>query len=774
MKSNNRVADINRAKSSIREKLLVPLLITFLVLIVLFITINQLVFKKNFRKLTANTVNKLQKIEDNTAQDINLFASEMDRNFNKLSRQLKEAKTKEINTSLSKSAAVGEIFIERKFRELYDKTRMLTKVDDIKYLIGSEVVKSGNLHKKDEYYEQRFVKARGLTAIYKIVNRIRERAWPSDETTIDLKLFRENGLIVGKSRRYNYNSFSSIYRPEDINLILEGKKEVIKDIVHSPQDGLAMQVYVPIRSVYEVLSGGMIVTLPLNQEFVEQLANYTGNKVAIFDKSGCYASTFEQQFKMKLPQKVWDELQTLGISFAEFKVGGENYKVSYLPIKDQKGSIVGSLGFGTSLATLENSLNQLKHQQESSLNLLSETKLDLLASLKKDSNELVSFLTSTNQRIAQRNFRIMIVLTLVGLALGFLWVLYISDFLLKPLEKLNNAVVDITKGNYNKEVDVKSDDELGNLAQAFNRMTDEIKNNFQKIREQKEQLEDYNKNLEEKVQERTAKIESKNEKLAQKNKKITDSILYAQTIQDSILTEESELQNELDDSFVIWRPKDIVGGDFYWFKRVESGYYLAVVDCTGHGVPGALMTMKTDELLDRIINYKSSSEPAGILKRLNRMLKEALYQDSTDDKINEGLDIGLCYIKSEENSLVYAGAKLDLYYTEQENEIIRVKGDRQSIGYRWSKEDYEYSNYEIELSAGRVFYITSDGYLDQNDEKNNRFRRSRFKTMLAENCSRDLAQQKKNFTAALKEHQGSEEQRDDITLIGFKITGRGD
>ena len=256
--------------------------------------------------------------------------------------------------------------------------------------------------------------------------------------------------------------------------------------------------------------------------------------------------------------------------------------------------------------------------------------------------------------------------------------------------------------------------------------------------------------------------------LAQK-KHITDSINYASYIQASILKPISYIQQLLPDSFVIFKPKDVVGGDYYWYTQVGKKALFIVADCTGHGVPGAFMTMIGNSALNQIVLKIGIENPAEILKELNKNVKLTLGQDKEDAKSDDGMDVGVCFIDTEKREVVFAGAKISLFHYIN-NEVIEHKGDKQSIGYKRSKLDFEFSNYNFSVGENEAFYLTSDGYLDNPyGEKAFPIGKRRFKAILQENANKSMFEQKKYLEEKLLEYQANNNQRDDINVVGFKL-----
>ena len=251
------------------------------------------------------------------------------------------------------------------------------------------------------------------------------------------------------------------------------------------------------------------------------------------------------------------------------------------------------------------------------------------------------------------------------------------------------------------------------------------------------------------------------------NKKIMDSIDYAQNIQQNILPSKSELEKILNDFFIIWKPANLVGGDFYWIKEMEEGYYVAVIDCTGHGVPGALMTMTTNSILNRVVEVGNKRLPSEILRELNLIFKKTINSNNSNYRMDDGLEIGICLV--ENNKITYSGSGISLYYNVN-GKILRLKPDRHGIGYRHFKKNYEYTDYEICPEKNQNFYLTSDGYLDQDGgDQQKRFGRKRFIDMLEKNHDKELGNQKRIYNNKLEEFMNTREQRDDITLVGFNV-----
>ncbi|TAE01091.1 MAG: GAF domain-containing protein [Bacteroidetes bacterium] len=256
-----------------------------------------------------------------------------------------------------------------------------------------------------------------------------------------------------------------------------------------------------------------------------------------------------------------------------------------------------------------------------------------------------------------------------------------------------------------------------------------------------------------------------------KNDKIMDSIRYAKTIQHAILPSEKDMSGAFKDYFVIFQPKDIVSGDFYWLSRLSDFQTLfAVLDCTGHGVPGAFMSMIGNDLLSEIVDVKHIIEPAQILETLNQRIRECLKQD---DRLNDdGMDACLCLLEKniyDQTFVRFSGAKRPLYYlNSQEDQIKTLKGDNKSIGGR-QKENKNFTTQDVLLYPNDFIYLSTDGFSDQADEENRKFGTVQIKRILESSQSLPMKEQGEILEQALFQHKKNSLQRDDITFVGIKL-----
>ncbi|MFN8259276.1 MAG: SpoIIE family protein phosphatase [Bacteroidales bacterium] len=269
-------------------------------------------------------------------------------------------------------------------------------------------------------------------------------------------------------------------------------------------------------------------------------------------------------------------------------------------------------------------------------------------------------------------------------------------------------------------------------------------------------------------------LEKQNIEIANKNKKIIDSINYAQTIQQAILPMKSSIDKYFS-WFVIYQPKDIVSGDFYWFNHFEDSgkSVFAVVDCTGHGVPGAFMSMIGSRLLIETVKEKGITRPDAILDEVDAMLKVALMQEETSN--NDGMDVGVCtieYLKGNRCKLEFAGAKRPMFYTDSKNKkVVHLKGTVRGIGGKKrlrNKPVKPFESHTIEIDKGEMVYLTTDGFFDLQSPSRKKFGRVNFMKLLEQHMAKPLNIQQEELINALHIHKGSEFQIDDITILGIK------
>lgn len=296
-----------------------------------------------------------------------------------------------------------------------------------------------------------------------------------------------------------------------------------------------------------------------------------------------------------------------------------------------------------------------------------------------------------------------------------------------------------------------------------------------KFRERK--LRQENIVLDKKVKERTTQIEQQKQEIERqrdeiraKNTSITDSIRYALKIQQALLPSMKKIAYYFPEFFIMYKPKDIVSGDFYWIDGYDDKIFFAAVDCTGHGVPGAFMSIIGFNLLDQAINKQKLTKPAEILKFINKGIIQTLQQHQVDAKIKDGMDIAFCTYHRDKKIIEYAGVYNPLFVIRS-GELIEYKGNSHFIGeVTLSEAQKEFTNYEMQVQAGDMIYIFTDGYADQfGGPDKEKFMKKPFREKLTEVAALPLQQQKEILENTFDNWKGSYDQIDDVLIFGIKI-----
>ncbi|OJJ17152.1 hypothetical protein BKI52_31055 [marine bacterium AO1-C] len=314
------------------------------------------------------------------------------------------------------------------------------------------------------------------------------------------------------------------------------------------------------------------------------------------------------------------------------------------------------------------------------------------------------------------------------------------------------------------------------LLEDFQRQAEILRVQEEELRQNMEEL----VSTQEALQKESAKIESK-------NRLIMSSIQYAQNIQQAILPTQNKMKESFEDSLVVFIPKDIVSGDFYWTTQIRKrikirdkgkgealpGFqiftFLAVVDCTGHGVPGAFMSMIGNSLLNEIVNNQNKHNPARILQLMHEGIRTRLMQEETSNR--DGMDVCLCrleYRDDDKIELTFSGAKRPIFLV-REGELKKIHGSIESIGGWLEGMQRDYENKTIELEKDDALYLTSDGFADSANPKRKKFGEKRFRKMLIEIAHLPMDEQRQIIVKALADHQQDTEQRDDITIVGIRV-----
>ncbi len=281
-------------------------------------------------------------------------------------------------------------------------------------------------------------------------------------------------------------------------------------------------------------------------------------------------------------------------------------------------------------------------------------------------------------------------------------------------------------------------------------------------------------------------IRKTNKKIQSQKEMITDSITYAQRIQSAILPSKSLMDELVPEHFIFFKPKDIVSGDFYWIKEVQEHLIIVGADCTGHGVPGAFMSMLGITLLNGLIGDTCYNEPGTILEQLRVKIKEMLVQEGKVEEQKDGMDMAVVILDKNSRQLRFSGANNPLYIIRNKElqagkqlepfaslgnddyQLFELKGDKQPIGVHWEETDF--TSHSISLLEHDTFYIFSDGFVDQfGGENRKKFKSLNFKKLLLSIQKEPMDKQKQFIEDTFEAWQGDYEQIDDVSVIGVRI-----
>ncbi|HOT14507.1 MAG TPA: SpoIIE family protein phosphatase [Bacteroidales bacterium] len=301
-------------------------------------------------------------------------------------------------------------------------------------------------------------------------------------------------------------------------------------------------------------------------------------------------------------------------------------------------------------------------------------------------------------------------------------------------------------------------------------MNSELLEKTEELMQQTEEIITQKKEIE---SQRDEIFEQKKE-IERKNQNLTDSIIYAKRIQQAMLPNKDLIATNCPEHFILFKPRDIVSGDFYWFKQIKNFTYIAAADCTGHGVPGAFMSMLGISILNEIVTKRDLNPPNEVLDELRKRVKKSLHQTGQDGEAQDGMDIALCLIDKESNEIQFSGAFNPLYIyrknAHNSYDLIESKADRMPIGIH-PHDNRPFTNRRLNLQKNDTLYIFSDGYTSQfGGQKSEKFKSVRLKEILLDIQDKDMQTQQQILEDTITQWMGKSEQVDDILLIGVRIS----
>lgn len=361
----------------------------------------------------------------------------------------------------------------------------------------------------------------------------------------------------------------------------------------------------------------------------------------------------------------------------------------------------------------------------------------------------------------------LIIVVIIIIVIVALLAVVAANIFVKPIVQLSKAAEQIGEGNLKARVDIQSKDELGKLGQQLNSMAERLDTILNEEKELSTQLGS-----------QASELEDQKNELQAAHAQITSSLDYAQRIQSSMLPTNSELRRNVTDSFIFFRPKDVVSGDFFWFEKVRRGrsefLILAAADCTGHGVPGAIMSMMGGNQLTNIIYYQNYIEPEKILARLDKAIKFELYRDDQVTHRRDGMEIMVCVIDLDSLEMKFAGAGMPLLRLPKEGEMEVYKSPRLMIGGVEGDDEKEVEEQfkleTLQLDEGDKIFLSSDGFQDQfggPDDK--RYMGRNMRKFLEKTRDLKMKEVGSKVEEEFDRWKGDQEQTDDVLVIGVEV-----
>jgi serine phosphatase RsbU (regulator of sigma subunit) len=300
---------------------------------------------------------------------------------------------------------------------------------------------------------------------------------------------------------------------------------------------------------------------------------------------------------------------------------------------------------------------------------------------------------------------------------------------------------------------------------ALNRdLEEKVKERTREVLEQKEEIETQKEEIEAQLDLATMQRDT----ISRQKDQILDSIHYAERIQSAILPPVKLLEEYFSDYFILFRPRDIVSGDYYWARKKGQKLLVALADCTGHGVPGGFLSMLGISSMNEIVNRSKELNPARILEELREVVISSMHQTGSKGEAQDGIEIALCVFDLKQASMEYAGANRPLYLV-RDGVVQHYRADRMPIGI-YQQEAVSFSSHSIKLKQGDSIYLFSDGYVDQlGGPKRKTFRAIKFRKLLLEVQDQPMERQKAILLETMARWQGKVEQIDDVLVMGFQI-----
>ncbi len=486
----------------------------------------------------------------------------------------------------------------------------------------------------------------------------------------------------------------------------------------------------------------------------------------------------------------WDPVDTL--RFKELTNHYANLNIAYTEIRKLLNSFESYLDPISSMMAEDYFMDGGLISSESSV--VQEKLSSILISQRSAMNLEIELMNKAFDKLRALLVNIAIGVLIAGLLIGF----FTTRSIVRPVNSLKNKLTNLSQGIYSVHPTRAGNDEIGDMAKAVHRLI----TNFEKTKEfslsvgsghfnvpfsplsehdelgqalirMRDELASYRNDMEEKVALQTVEIRNQKEEVELQRERVTElytdlqsSITYAQRLQETILPNDNLVREMFPDSFVLFRPKATVSGDFYWFKNKGRKKMFAAADCTGHGVPGAFMSLIGHNVLNQA--SKVYNQPAAILNTVNRLSAEIMRSREGEHFMRDGMDISFCILDEEQMQLEFSGAHNSAYVI-RDNQLMEIEAEPFSIG-AYVNGEKEYLNHSFSLQKGDCIYLYSDGFADQfGGPKGKKFMRKQFREKLISLSALPMQEQHKKLDAILNEWRGKLEQVDDVLVIGVRV-----
>lgn len=556
-----------------------------------------------------------------------------------------------------------------------------------------------------------------------------------DSENIDLYIINRDGIVVNTTFKddlyINFFSFSEAHKQYLLNIFKQQKFDSPKFFFENKTKRYKKYSYHPT----------------LDGKYIIEIGLYSNQADKIFD----YMISHLEEIPLKKPNLISVDLFFL----ASGKPYPINLRHEFIP---EHLSSIPDLIKGNIITIFNNDNNNINYTYFYLSDLNPKIFEGNIIRIANDTSNQLQFIQKEKIKIG--------LLLFITLSIVYLLIYFRSKKITQPIQLLIDKTKTIANGNYSERVPVIGNDELSILSGNFNKMVNNIEERNNQIEEQSEFLYQTNRKLNEAYK----LLDHQKSLIENKQDDLTDSINYALRIQESLLPQPEDFAELFNESFAYILPRDIVSGDFYWFSRVNNKIIITASDCTGHGVPGAFMSMIGMTILHHLVNFEHIDDPALIISRLDTEICDLLIYNNPKEQRFEGMDTAICSIDTNTDELKFSSAQRPIILMRN-GEAITYKGSIYPIGEYYDNIQKVFTNTTIKLEEDDIIYMFSDGYTSQfNETGDKKFNTSRFNKLLTDINKKPIKEHPAILHRTFEAWKGNSEQIDDILIIAFKYT----